>query len=318
MGLFGPDWKSKDTLKAIRAVEKITDQDLLKKVALEAPDGTVRAVAVAIIQDQDFSLSLLRLPCANPPAYAVGAQLTDQKLIFEAVRNEKLYGCKARGLLVSKLTDEAELEHVALHDTDAGVRKAAVARLTGAAALERLIDREKDCAVLRAAVRRLSNAEILLRIARRTSSGAVLEEIQKMRAHGEAGYIAVAAEREKQLAVERELNEVAQGVYGDKNRRLHGITDTFARNEIMLAALTIARPLSEATLLFAVDSVDLQGNMAAIFQEKLAKIALAEQRAFLAVKIAEKLLDTDLLTSVAEKAACHEAREAARKKLAAE
>ena len=54
MGLFTPAWKNKDPQKRKEAVLKMTDQEKLKKVAAQDPEGYVRGYALERITDEKF------------------------------------------------------------------------------------------------------------------------------------------------------------------------------------------------------------------------------------------------------------------------
>ena len=54
MGLFKPSWKSSDPLKRRDAVKALKDQEKLKKVAAQDPEGYVRYAALERITDEKF------------------------------------------------------------------------------------------------------------------------------------------------------------------------------------------------------------------------------------------------------------------------
>ena len=72
MGLFTPAWKNKDPQKRKEAVLKMTDQEKLKKVAAQDPEGYVRGYALERITDEKFLA-----------AYAV--QINDEWLLSKAL-----------------------------------------------------------------------------------------------------------------------------------------------------------------------------------------------------------------------------------------
>ena len=68
MGLFGPDWKTKNTAKTAKAVENVqqfTDPDDLFEIALTAPLEDVRCAAVGRVRDQHM-LKAVMLFCTWP------------------------------------------------------------------------------------------------------------------------------------------------------------------------------------------------------------------------------------------------------------
>ncbi len=82
MGLFQPGWMSKDEQKAMRALEKVTDDAALFRIASECPHRSVQIKAVSKIRDADRRLDVA---------------LTKQLLSYE-VRLAALEGASEEGL----------------------------------------------------------------------------------------------------------------------------------------------------------------------------------------------------------------------------
>ena len=90
MGLFQPGWMNNDSVKAIRAVGKLTDQGELADAAKNAPDWRVRIEALE--------------------------KLNDQAVLIDISKNDKIE--QVRKAAVNKITDEKALADIA--DNDAG------------------------------------------------------------------------------------------------------------------------------------------------------------------------------------------------------
>ena len=56
MGLFQPGWMSRDEQKAMRALEKVTDDDTLFRIASESPHLSVQIKAAQKIRNTDRRL----------------------------------------------------------------------------------------------------------------------------------------------------------------------------------------------------------------------------------------------------------------------
>ena len=106
MGLFTPDWNSKSYMKASRAVDKITDEKKLQKIAFMAIDQGIRKLAAKKITDQNVLIAI--------------AKKTDET---ESVREAA----------VKRITDQNALIEIAKTDED--VREAAIERITDQNAL---------------------------------------------------------------------------------------------------------------------------------------------------------------------------------------
>jgi len=102
MGLFTPDWKSRDKRKALQFVRKETDERMLCRIALEADSSDVCSRAAGKLTDQ-----MLLARVAQSGAYA-----------------------DTRAAAVARLTDQDVLKVVAAQDLSLQVRKNALQRIT--------------------------------------------------------------------------------------------------------------------------------------------------------------------------------------------
>jgi len=112
MGLFTPAWKSKDKKKAIEAVEKLTDQSVLKKVALNDSHKIVRRTAVGNITNQPF-LKEVALNDSHLDVCLVSVNnITDQSFLKEiALKASHIDVCL---FAVRKITEQSILAELAL------------------------------------------------------------------------------------------------------------------------------------------------------------------------------------------------------------
>jgi hypothetical protein len=135
MGLFTPAWKSKNKKRALRAVEKITDQIKLARVAKEAWTWEVRKAAVK--------------------------KLTGQSALADIAKNAS--NSHVRKAAVEKLTDQNALADIVKNDVDWDVRRAAVERLFASDKLKDVVEYFSNIDISNVK----NNASILIPIAKK-------------------------------------------------------------------------------------------------------------------------------------------------------
>ena len=155
------DRKACEKLKA--AVEKLTDQALLAKIAVEDTNADVRYLAVKKLTDQAV-LAKIAVKDREPYVRRAAVQnLTDQAALAKVAVEDKEW--RIRDSAVEKLTDQALLAKIAVEATEASVRPAAVRNLTDQALLAKIAVNDKDSDVREAAVEKLTDQALLAKIA---------------------------------------------------------------------------------------------------------------------------------------------------------
>jgi hypothetical protein len=155
------DRKACEKLKA--AVEKLTDQALLAKIAVEDTNADVRYLAVKKLTDQAV-LAKIAVKDREPYVRRAAVQnLTDQAALAKVAVEDKEW--RIRDSAVEKLTDQALLAKIAVEATEASVRPAAVRNLTDQALLAKIAVNDKDPDVREAAVEKLTDQALLAKIA---------------------------------------------------------------------------------------------------------------------------------------------------------
>ena len=137
MGLFEPAWRLGNEKKALKAVEKESDQAKLFEIAEKAVLSIVRISAVE--------------------------RLDDQELLASLAKSDEDWSVRSK--VVKKLTDQSVLYGIAVDDEDFRVCKVAVDRLTGQTHLSDIIKRHKSHNVRIAATKNLTDQTILADIA---------------------------------------------------------------------------------------------------------------------------------------------------------
>ena len=124
MRLFKPAWKSNNFNKAIRAVEKETEQDKLLEIFKSAPNTLIRNEAV-----RKLNVSTVR-------------EIKDQYLLMDIAKNVSA-SHDTRKAAKNNLKSQKILADMAVNSDDIDVRQIAVDKLTDQTALAHIIQYEK-------------------------------------------------------------------------------------------------------------------------------------------------------------------------------
>ena len=155
MGLFKPTWMGMSKEKALKAVEKLTDQNILTDVAKNAPSSDVRFMAIGKLAEktitQEYASILAKNGMYRHICKAIIGKLTDQTALSEIALNSK--EPKIREAAIEKLTDQANLEEIAKKDNNKHVRLAALNKITDHTILREVMKNEKDKDVRQAIVK---------------------------------------------------------------------------------------------------------------------------------------------------------------------
>lgn len=163
MGLFKPGWMSDNYSKAERALQRVTRQTVLFRVAREAPDMRIRKEAIERLDD---TVMLMELAGGMGPE-DIGEQVVVRLLEIEpfasawfdicmtngraAVHNALLQDCLAcvsrygtvilRRKAADYVTDQALLKWLYENDKDEGVRVSALVRIEDQGYLQEIYDK---------------------------------------------------------------------------------------------------------------------------------------------------------------------------------
>jgi len=170
MGLFKPAWMSVDVVKALKAVEKETDQKKLAEIANLAPNSDVRYKAIE--------------------------KLTDQSVIIDFVRASKRHIDSARDkLALGKLT-EANLAKIVVNSGDGGVfiANTAFEGISNEPILADIAKRSLD-----------STRHIAIKAVTRISSDNILADLVTSSAHSEVCCMAIKKMRDESALLKASL-----------------------------------------------------------------------------------------------------------------
>jgi hypothetical protein len=181
----------------LSAVEKLTDQELLKKVALNAQDLYIRKAAVEKLTDESVlgkiaiddnnanvrlsavmkltdQLVLAKVARADADVYvrkAAVEKMTDQTILSKIATDDK--NSLVRYAAVERITSKTLLSKFALGDKDSNIRLSAIKRLTDQTLFAKLGSNDKDTAIRQAAVEKLTDQKVLTKIALHDEESAV-------------------------------------------------------------------------------------------------------------------------------------------------
>ncbi len=144
------------------AVQYLTDQASLAKIAMEDENLSVRRSAAGKLTDQALLAKIVR-DGQDPGVRGIAAEkLTDQALLARMAVEEK--DPVVRGAAAGKLTDQAALVKIATKDENSSVRRSAVGQLTDQALLAKIAAEEKDPAGRRTAAEKITDQALLAKI----------------------------------------------------------------------------------------------------------------------------------------------------------
>jgi len=160
---------SPDVRKA--AVGKLTDQSLLAKVALEAEDSDVCEAAVRKLTDQSL-LAKVALEAWDPGVREAAVEkLTDQYPLAKIATTGSHLFSSTRLAAIKKLTDQSLLAKIIVENTIQGVREAAFETLTDQSLLAKLALEDEGLDVHEAAISRLTEPAMLARLSTTNGDG---------------------------------------------------------------------------------------------------------------------------------------------------
>ena len=144
--LFRRGWQNPDPDKRRKAVEELDDIELLKKVACEDSEVSIRKVALLRIVDEAFLLERICAEKSNSLVVAAVRNLRQQDTLAKVARNTAL-SVEARVAAVELLTDQEVLEPVAMQDSAKQVRMAAARKVSRHGCLQYLANKDRSSEV---------------------------------------------------------------------------------------------------------------------------------------------------------------------------
>lgn len=169
MNLFRPKWRHSNPRIRLAAVEEVTDQKLLFRIATTGMDYDVWRAALQKLTDPVLlaEMAMARTGPTHIKREGAVQKLTDQKVLELIAKSDP--DERVRLAAVGKITDQAALGDIALIEMPLkeDVRVAAIEKLTDQTLLGRLATADDKREVRRAAARRLEDQALLGRLARK-------------------------------------------------------------------------------------------------------------------------------------------------------
>ena len=194
MGLFTPGWMNNDSVKALDAVGKLTNQSELTKAAKNAPDWRVRIKALGKLTDQVVLIDIAKKDKDRDVQKAAVRRITDERVLADIAKNEEnwevckeavkglttesilidvarnAYSSYAKRAAVEKLTDQVALLDFANNNSDNNVRFAAATKLKDEQSAQKvyaeIARNKKDLYIRKEAVEKLIDQALLLDLAK--------------------------------------------------------------------------------------------------------------------------------------------------------
>lgn len=183
INLFRPKWKHSLWSIRLSAIQKLTNKELLAKIAISDKDMRVRKATVVKIDDIKILSKILNTDYYKvsaeqrihfTPEYFISKEdkdlckfvidrITDQSLICNLAINARYDFVKSQA--IEKLTDQMLLWKVACHCKSQSDGKAIVEKLTDQKLLEKLVFETKDYFIRLISVKKILDQKILSKIA---------------------------------------------------------------------------------------------------------------------------------------------------------
>jgi len=300
MGLFKPAWKNNNEGKVLKAVGKLTDQNILANLAKNGKWPSVRVAAIKNLTVSTVLVSIAQNAKSSDYTFdfeegivAVN-NLTDQFDINEVAKNAK--NKHVREAAVKKLTDQVMLAEIEKNaNEDELVRSAAAKKLDDPSIAQKYYARNaingKGLDFRIESVGKLTDQKLLAEVAKRAadhSSGYGVEQYD---------YIKIRETAANRLTDQTLLNEVAKDA--------GGYLDSKGNHRAYSYAQTAVNKLTDQSLLVDVakNAIDINTRLVAIDriadQAVFTDIALTfEQNVYVRQKAVKKLTDINTLITI--------------------
>jgi hypothetical protein len=203
---FRPKWRHSRSSIRWRAVESLTDQDVLANIAKNDVDWRVRETAVKRLTSQTILADVAKNDDWGSVRKAAVDRVTDQAVLADIAKHDE--DEDVRKVAVDRVTDQTMLTDIAKNASSSSVRKAAVDRVTDQSALADVAGNDKDEDVRKAAMKHVTDQAVLADVVKAGKDSPVRKLARK--------------------------NEKSSDVQGGANRRkTHRSTDGAAKEAIV-------------------------------------------------------------------------------------
>ena len=161
-GLFKPAWMSKNEKKALKAVEKETDQNELGNIANNAPIYKIRNIAAEKLSDEN-SILFVAIYTSDDDIFEMLSKKLSQSDMVRIAATTPYF--KRSETIINTITNQSEIAQIARGAMHSGVRILAIKKLTDQPMLMDIVENEKDYKVRREAVKKLADQNFLAKIA---------------------------------------------------------------------------------------------------------------------------------------------------------
>jgi len=153
MGFFMPKWKSNNYDKAIKAARKVTDNNKLKAIALEAANNEIRIDAVSRITSQDILKELASCDDERISSTAI-SRIDDRQVLKELAISKEEHVSSAA---ISRINDVGILKELAVFKGSAKAMK----KIGDPSILAEIIASNAQIAIICQAIDKINDPEML-------------------------------------------------------------------------------------------------------------------------------------------------------------
>jgi hypothetical protein len=146
------------------AVERISDQAALYRIARSDSDSEVRRSVTERITDQNVLAEIAKNDKDRWVRAEAIKKIVDNTVLLEIAKNNSDY--TTRVAVVKRLTDQSELCRIAKSDSDSGLRRNATERITDQNVLSEIAKNDKDSRVRTEAIKKIMDDSVLVEIAK--------------------------------------------------------------------------------------------------------------------------------------------------------
>jgi phage terminase small subunit len=158
LDFFRPEWKNSDYSVRVKAVERVSDQAVLKRIAITTKDYIIGKIALEKISDQEILKSIAtNSKEPNIRNIAIG-KITNHAFIEKLIQNE--VDLDSKRSVIEKLTNQQILIKIALNDKNESIREMSVQNIVDENVLTEIAKNDESNIVGQTAFNKITNVTI--------------------------------------------------------------------------------------------------------------------------------------------------------------
>jgi len=154
------------------AVEKLKDQNIIFDIAINDEEFSIRKAAVKVLSNQNFIDKFISESNSSELREAAINKLKDQNIIYKIAINAE-ESDSIRKKAINKLNNQSRLVEIAESKENYKIRGEAIKKLKDQTSLERIVENDKSSKIRVAAVKKITDQSFLSQIVQKSDSSAV-------------------------------------------------------------------------------------------------------------------------------------------------